>query len=94
MKVHTAKPTVQTQLQSKTTSYYLDILLLLLLVLPRCLDMWTSVLTHIYPHLSKARLLLKTNGGINEQCLQLVPYVPGIKVHDITLLMFGTDRKA
>jgi len=45
-------------------------LLLLLLILPRCLDMWTSIPAHIYPHLSGARLLLKTNRGINEQCLQ------------------------
>jgi len=49
-------------------------LLILLLVLPRCLGMWTSIQTHIYRHLSKARLLLKTNKGINEQCLQWVLY--------------------
>ena len=77
MKANTTKPAVQTQLQGKTTSYYLGILLLLLLILPRCLDMSTSVPAHIYPHLSKSRLLLETNRGINEQCLQWVPYMPG-----------------
>ena len=57
--------------------YSWHLLLLLLLILPRCLDMWTSVPAHIYPHLSKVRLLLETNGGINEQCLQWVPCMPG-----------------
>ena len=61
------------------------LLLLLLLVLPWCLDMWTSVPAHIYPHLSKARLLLETNGGINEQCLQWVPYIPGTTTQDCSV---------
>ena len=61
------------------------LLLLLLLVLPRCLDMWTSVPAHIYPHLSKVRLLLETNGGINEQCLQWVPYIPGTTAQDCSV---------
>jgi len=47
--------------------------------------MWTSVPAHIYPYLSKARLLLKTNGGINEQCLQCVPYMPGTTVQDCSI---------
>jgi len=39
--------------------------------------MLTSIPAHLYPHMSKAMLLLETNGGINEQCLQWVPYIPG-----------------
>ena len=54
--------------------------------------MWTSV--HIYPHLSKARLLLETKGGINEQCLQWVPCIPGTTAQDVPLLGDGTYRKA
>jgi len=56
--------------------------------------MWTSVPAHIYPHLSKIRLLLETNGGINEQYLQWVPYMPGTTVHDVQLLLFEIGRKA
>jgi len=93
MKANTKKLAVQTQLQGKTMSYYLGILLLLF-VLPRCLDMWTSIPAHIYPHLSKARLSLKINGGINEQYLQWVSYMPGTTVHDVSLLVFGTGCKA
>jgi len=44
-------------------------LLLLLLVLVRCLGMWTRVPAHIYPHLSKVRLLLETDDEIHELCL-------------------------
>ena len=62
------KPKIRSKIRYKQTwqgilqilSWHL--LLLLLLVLPRCPDMWTSVPAHIYPHLSKARLLLETNG--------------------------------
>jgi len=67
---------------------------IILLVLPRCLGMWTSIPAHIYPHLSKVRLLLKTNGGTNEQCLQWVLYMPGITVHDVMLLVYGIGHKA
>ena len=56
--------------------------------------MWISVPAHIYPHLSKTRLLLEINGGINEQCLQWVPYMSGTTVHDVLLLMHGIGRKA
>jgi len=44
--------------------------------------------------MSKARLLLETNGGINEQYLQWVPYMPGTTVQGVPLLMYGTERKA
>jgi len=37
-------------------------------------------------------LLLKTNGGINEQYLQWVPYMPGTTVQVVPLLVYGTDR--
>jgi len=43
-------------------------ILLLLLALPIYLGMRSSVPTHLHPYMSKLRLLLKTNGGINEQC--------------------------
>ena len=56
--------------------------------------MWISIQAHIYPHLSKVKLLLETNGGINEQYLQWVPYMPGTTVHDVPLLVYGTGRKA
>ena len=56
--------------------------------------MCKSVPTHIHPHMSKLRLLLETNGGINEQCLQWVPCLPGTTVHDVPLLVLGTSRKA
>jgi len=39
--------------------------------------MYNSVPAHIHPHMSKSRLLLETNEGINEQCLQWVPCMPG-----------------
>jgi len=48
--------------------------------------MWTSFPVHIYPHLSKVRFLLETNGGINEQCLQWVPYIPGTIAHDCSII--------
>ena len=56
--------------------------------------MWTSVPAHLYPRLSKAKLLLETNGVINEQCLQWVPYMPGTMVQDVPSLVYGTGRKA
>ena len=76
--------------------FYFEILILLvlLLVLSRYLNMWTSIPEHIYPHLSKAMLLFETNGGINKQCLQWVPYMPETIVHDIPLLVYVTSRKA
>ena len=74
--------------------YRWHLLLLLLLILPRCLDMWTSIPAHIYPHLSKVRLLLETNGDINEQCLQWVPYIPGTMVESVPLQVYGTGHKA
>jgi len=69
-------------------------LLLLLLILPKCLGMWTSILARIYPHLSKARLLLKTNRGINKQYLQWVSYILETTVHDVPLLVYETGLKA
>jgi len=48
----------------------------------------------MYPPLRKVRLLLETNGGINEQCLQYVPYMPGTTVQGVLLLVYGTGRKA
>ena len=48
--------------------------------------MWTSVPAHIDPYPSKARLLLETSGGINELCLQWVPYIPGTTAQDVPLL--------
>ena len=39
-------------------------------------------------------MLLETNGGINEQCLQLVPYMLGTTIHDVLLLVNGTGHKA
>jgi len=44
--------------------------------------------------MSKSRLLLKTNGGINEQCLQWIPCMPGTTVQDVPLLVLETNRKA
>jgi len=38
--------------------------------------MYISVPTRIHSHLSKPRLLLETNGGINEQYLQWVCSTP------------------
>jgi len=55
--------------------------------------MWTSVPAHIYPHLSKARLLLETNMDINEQCLQWVPCMPGTTIQGVPLLVYGIGRK-
>ena len=56
--------------------------------------MCNSILAHIHPHLSKSRLLFETNEGINEQCLQLVPYMPGTTVHNVPLLVYGAVHKA
>jgi len=56
--------------------------------------MGTSIPSHIYPHLSKTRLLLETNGGINEHCLQWFPYMPGTMVEGILLLVYESGRKA
>ena len=59
---------------------------LLLLVLPIYLGMWLGVQpTHIHPYIRKSRLLLETNGCINELCLQWTPYMPGITVHDCSV---------
>ena len=69
--------------------FYCSILLLILLI---CLGMCNSVLTHIHPHLSKLRLLLETSVGINEQCLQWVPCIPGTTAQDVPLL--GTEPTA
>ena len=52
-------------------------ILLLLLILPIYLGMYLSVSTHMHPYMSKPRLLLETNEGINGQCLQWVPCMPG-----------------
>ena len=41
-----------------------------------------------------SRLLLETNGGINEQYLQWVPYMPGTTTQDVPSLVYGTGRKA
>jgi len=37
---------------------------------------------------------LETNGGINEQCLQWVPCIPGTTTQDVPLLVYGTYREA
>jgi len=37
---------------------------------------------------------LETSGGINEQCLQWVPCIPGTTAQDVPLLENGTYRKA
>jgi len=56
--------------------------------------MWISIQAHIYPHLSKVKLLLETNGGINEQYLQWATYMPRTTVQDVPLLVYRTSRKA
>ena len=37
---------------------------------------------------------METSGGINELCLQWVPYIPGTTAQDVPLLGDGTCRKA
>ena len=68
--------------------------ILLLLVLPIYLGMCPSVPTHMHPYMSKLRLLLETNEGINEQCLQWVPCMIGTTVQGVPSLVYRTGHKA
>ena len=65
-----------TRIAKQHDELLVNILLLLLLILPIYLGMCISIPAQMHPHLSKSRLLLKTNKGINEQCLQWVPCIP------------------
>jgi len=69
-------------------------ILLLLLILLIYLGMCPSVPTNIHSYMSKLRLLLDTSGGINEQCLQWVPCMPGTTVQGVPSLVYETGRKA
>ena len=44
--------------------------------------------------MSKSRLLLETDGGISEQCLQWVMCMPGTTVQGISLLVYRTGHEA
>ena len=48
--------------------------------------MCPSVPTHIYPYMSKLRLLLETNDETNGLCLQWVPCIPVTMSQDVLVL--------
>ena len=66
--------------------------LLLLLVPPIYLGMYSSVSTHIHPYMSKPRLLLETDDEINGLCLQWVSYIPKTTAQDVPLLIGNLPR--
>jgi len=44
--------------------------------------------------MSMLRLLLETDDETNMLCLQWVPYMPGTTIQGVSLLVYGTSRKA
>ena len=82
--------------QSSTNKSYITVLIILLILLvpPICLGMCNSISKHIHTYLSKPRLLFEINGGINEQCLQWVPFKSGTITQDCSIAGIWTYHKA
>ena len=83
-----------TRIAKQHNELLISTLLLLLLVLPIYLGMYPSVPVHIYPYMSKLKLLLETDDETNGLCLQWVPYMPRTTTQGVPLLVYGTSPKA